>query len=502
MPDSKYPILVGFGQITPQADDPATALGPIDLMAEASRRAESDAETAGLLRQVDSVRVVNVFSWSYGDAPGALAARLGIEPSDRVYTTVGGNSPQFLVNLTADELASGKVRVALVAGAEAFYSQRRAKAAKVTLDWGAPSGEPQRTVGDPRWGTQDVEHRHGAAMPIQIYPLFENALRAERRLTIAEHRARLGRLCARFSEIAAQNPYSWFREPKTAEEIATVTAENRMIAFPYPKFMNSILDVDQGAAAILTTVGTARELGIAESRWVYLIGGADAHDHWYVLDRTSYTQSPGIRRAARAALDQAGASAADLSFLDLYSCFPCAPRIARDMLGMSEDDPRDLTTTGSLLYFGGPGSNHPLHAIAAMAEKLRARPEAKGLVTGLGWYLTKHSVGVYSATAPARPWKREDPKSVQRAVDAEPHPEVALEPDGGGSVETYTVVHDREGAPARGIVVGRLGDGRRFIANTPPDRRLFESMESEETIGTRGRVRPGAAGEPNLWQPA
>ena len=500
MPQADYPVLVGFGQTTQRCDDPSLALEPIALAAEASRRAEVDAGAA-VLRHVDSVRVVNVISWDYGDAPGALAAALGLESKSRVYTTMGGNSPQYLINATADEIASGAVRVALLAGVEAMYTQRQARARKLKLGWRPAAGTPERTIGDPRWGSQEEEQRHGAAMPIQIYPLFENALRAANGWTLEEHRIRLGRQCARFSEIAAQNPYSWFRERKSADEIATVTRENRMIGFPYTKYMNSILDVDQAAAVLMTSTATARELGIPEDRWVYLHGGADAHDHWFILERDDFTSSPAIRHAGAAALDQAQCTIDDVSLLDLYSCFPCAPRIARDMLGIAADDPRDLTTTGSLMYFGGPGSNHPLHAVATMSDRLRADPRARGLVSGLGWYVTKHSIGVYSATAPRGPWKRRDPAALQQAIDGEAHPATAFEPSGPSTVETYTVLHDREGAPALGIVIGRLDDGRRFIANTPPDRALLEDMERREPIGVRGRVEHRAAPDPNLWQP-
>jgi acetyl-CoA C-acetyltransferase len=499
MPLSNYPIVVGVGQITQKSEDPARSLEPSALAAEASRRAEADARKA-LLRHVDSVRFVSLISWNYGDPAAALAAELGIEPRERAITTMGGNSPQLLINQTADDVAAGKVRLALVAGAEAMYTQRLARAAKVKLAWRPPSGEPDRTIGDNRWGTGDLENRHGAAMPIQIYPLFENALRAARGWTLEEHRARLGRLCARFSAIAAENPHAWFRDPKSAEEIATITPENRIIGFPYPKFMNSILDVDQAAAALVTSVGVARELGIPEDRWIYLRGGAEAHDHWSILERIDFTSSPAIRRAGASALDQAEIGIEDVELLDLYSCFPCAPRIARDMLGIAEDDPRDLTVTGSLLYFGGPGSNHPLHALVTMAEKLRERPGTHGLVSGLGWYVTKHAIGVYSTEAPDRDWRR-DVGEIQRAVDADPHPEVAVAADGPATVETYTVMHDREGAPALGIVIGRLDDGRRFIANTPADRALLEDMERREVIGVAGRVASGGDEGVNRWQP-
>jgi acetyl-CoA C-acetyltransferase len=302
------------------------------------------------------------------------------------------------------------------------------------------------------------------------------------------HRRALGSLCSRFSAIAAHNPYAWFRHERSAEEITTVTPQNRFIGFPYPKYMNAIMEVDQAAAVLMTSVGGARELGIDPSRWVYLCGAGDAHDLWFVSDRVNYFSSPAIRLAGQKALAMAGADIAEIDYFDLYSCFPSAVQIGRDMLGIPVDDPRPLTVTGGLPYHGGPGNNYATHAVATMMDKLRAAPGTKGLVSGLGWYVTKHSLGIYSAAPPPRPWRREDPATYQGGLDAMPHPQLALAPQGRGTIETYTVLHDRDGTPARGVVIGRLTDGQRFLANTPDDRVVLEALMSEEGVGRTGIV--------------
>jgi acetyl-CoA C-acetyltransferase len=123
-----------------------------------------------------------------------------------------------------------------------------------------------------------------------------------------------------------------------------------------------------------------------------------------------------------------------------------------------------------------------------MMDKLRAAPGTKGLVTGLGWYVTKHSLGIYSAAPPTRPWQREEPAAYQAELDATLHPALALSPQGRGTIETYTVLHDRDGAPIRGIVIGRLVDGQRFLANTPDDRVVLEALMSNEGVGRTGSV--------------
>jgi acetyl-CoA C-acetyltransferase len=488
MQADQLPVLVGVGQYSRRPGDLAQAPHPLAMMAAAARAAADDAGAAAVWRLVDTLVVVNLLSWAYPDPAGQLAELLGAHPSEKVYTSIGGNTPQLQVNEIADRIAAGESRVALLAGGEAMYTARRAQKTGIRLPWPERSGKPP-VVGESRWGNTSIELAHRAQMPTQVYPLFENALRARRGQTVAQQRAFLGRFCARFAAVARDNPYAWFRDGKTAEEIATPSAANRMIAFPYPKFMNAIMEVDQAAALLLTNVATARELGIARQKWVYLWGSGDATDHWFVGDRVDLHSSPAIRVAGREALAQAAIGIEEIRLFDLYSCFPCAPQIAAAMLGVPEDDPRPLTVTGGLPYAGGPGNNYSTHAIATMVERLRAQPGSLGLVSGVGWYLTKHAVGIYGSEAPTRPRRRRPPREYQGEIDAMPHPVVEEAPAGEASIETYTVVHDRDGTPETGLVVGRLDSGRRFWANTPADVDLLTAMERDEFIGRRGTVR-------------
>jgi acetyl-CoA C-acetyltransferase len=273
-----------------------------------------------------------------------------------------------------------------------------------------------------------------------------------------------------------------------------------MIAFPYPKFMNAIMDVDQAAALLLTSTETAKALGIPESKWVYVTGSGDAHDHWFVSDRVDYHTSPAIRVAGERAFAQAGIGADRIDFFDLYSCFPCAPQIAAAMLGVAVDDPRPLTVTGGLPYAGGPGNNYSTHAIATMVEKLRARPGASGLISSVGWYLTKHAVGIYSSAPPAAARLRESPAAYQPIIDAEAAPPLVHQAHGLGTVETYTVQHDRDGNPSLAVIVARLEDGSRCWANNT-DTAVLEDMERAEFIGRRGQLRYHEPTQVNLFEP-
>jgi acetyl-CoA C-acetyltransferase len=493
------PVIVGVAQLTqrPGTEPPRE---PLALMTDAARTAANDAGAPSVLDMVDSVRVINILSWPSAAPARDLSRALEITPREMLYTAVGGNTPQWVVNETADAIARGDIRVALIAGAEAMHTARRARARGIDLGW-SPRANPPADVGDTRYGMSEHEMKHGATLPVRIYPLFENALRAHYGRTIDDHQRVLGELMAGFARVAAANPHAWFSDAKTPDEIATPAPNNRYIGFPYPKYMNAIMDVDQSAALILTSAGEARRLGVPEHRWVFLHGCGEATDHWFITERVDYHSSPAIRACGSRALTMAGIGIDDVAHIDLYSCFPSAVQVARDELGIKHGDRRQLTVTGGLPYFGGPGNNYVTHSIATMVERLRADTGAFGLVTANGWYLTKHAAGVYSTRPPENPWQRTDPGVDQAKVDADPRPHLQESPSGEATVETYTVIFDRDGAPELGVVIGRMADGSRFIANTPGARSLLESMTVQEMIGTSGRVAQAEDGR-NVFTPS
>ncbi|HEY0437830.1 MAG TPA: acetyl-CoA acetyltransferase [Phenylobacterium sp.] len=512
--DGTTPVLIGAGQFTYRGD-PASSPSPNALLKIAADRAAADAGIgAAALAQIDALAVAGFTIDAPGSTrtaiphstnpPARLARDLGAQPRWSVYSQMGGNTPQQLLNVMAERIARGETQLGLAVGAEFLGSAMKRLTKGLGFDdWAHEAddelGEPER-IGDPRSGVTPYEARHGIGRPINCYPLFENALRARDGRSVEDHQARLGRLFAPFTEVAAQNPEAWFPVARSAEELVTVSDRNRMIGFPYPKLLNAIMEVDQSAGVLMASVAKARELGVPEDRWVYLHGCADAADLWYPLDRQNYHSSPAMRLTGKLALEMAGVGLVQIDFIDLYSCFPVAVEIGAEELGLALDDPRGLTVTGGLPYAGGPGNNYAMHSIATMMGKLRAKPGSWGLTTANGWYLTKQSTGVYSTTTPARPFERQDPKVLQAEIDALPHPSVIETPQGAARIETYTVVHRREG-PFMGIVIGRDEADRRFAAVTPNDPETLLGLERGEQVGRTGRVGPGPDGQTNLFTP-
>jgi acetyl-CoA C-acetyltransferase len=135
-----------------------------------------------------------------------------------------------------------------------------------------------------------------------------------------------------------------------------------------------------------------------------------------------------------------------------------------------------------------------------MRGRLRARPGAYGLCTANGWFLTKQSTGIYSTRPVEGDWSRESPAVIQARIDALPHPEIVERPTGPATIETYTVVHAREGV-RMGIVIGRDAAGRRFVAHTPDDPKTLLDLEAREGVDRAGTVGPHPDGVRNLFIP-
>ena len=482
--DPRTPVLVGAGQLV-QREAPADALEPVAMMAEAARRAADDAGAPGLLARVQSVQVVRLVSWRYAD-PGALVAGLIGAPSARTAVSpMGGNSPQSLVNTAAADIQAGRLDVVLLAAAEASKTRRAYRAADERPAWTVqPEGTPAAPViGEDLALTHPAETSKGIFLPVQLYPIFECAVRAAAGRTVDEHVDRIAELWSRFSEVAAANPFAWSQEAMTPGQVATPGEGNRMVGFPYTKVMNTNNTVDQGAAVILCSVEAARAAGVGEDRWVFPWSGTDAHDHLSVSARADLHSSPAIRTAGGLALELGGVGADDLAHIDIYSCFPSAVEIAAAELGIGLD--RQLTVTGGLSFAGAPLNGYVMHSIATMAGVLRDDPGSVGLVTANGGYLTKHAFGVWSSAPPAQPFRRADP---QDEVDMLPATTPVERHEGPVTVEAYTVMHERDGSPDNAVVACRTPEGgRTWGTSRDPD--LLRAMCTQEVVGAAGELR-------------
>jgi acetyl-CoA C-acetyltransferase len=482
----RIPVIVGVGQAI-ERDDPVWSR---DLMERAAWRALDDAP--GIGPHLQRVTVVQVIGDRFPRPATAVARRLGLGEDVRCETTVvGGNTPQWLMTRTAEAIAAGELRAAMIVGAEAQASPKRGDLPD-DPDAALADGPPDPVLGVDKFGLSEAERSIRLFLPIHVYPMFESVQAAEAGRSFAEQRAHVAAFMARNSAVAAKHPYAWFPEEVSADELATVTPDNRLTAEPYTKRLNAIMQVDQGAALVVCSLGLARELGL-EDRAVFVWSGADATEVWCPVQRPDLARSAGIRAAGGAALGAAGIGIDAVDHLDLYSCFPSAVQAGTEALGISVDDPRGLTVTGGLAYFGGAGNNYVGHAIATTVELLR-EGGGLGLCTGLGWFTTKHSVGIYGATPPPDGFRRGDTTSAQAAIDASELP-VTLEASGPATVVAGTVIHDRAGQVASAPVFADLPDGRRVAATAHDD-----ELASLAGVSLVGRTIELVSSDPLLYR--
>lgn len=496
--DSRTPVIVGVGQFTERIDDPAyRGMSAVELAAAAAEAALADtgAGSAAVAAEIDTVFGLRQFEIS-GPMPATLGKsnnyprsvmnRLGGNPARVVLEPVGGQSPQKLVTEAGNLIVGGDADVVMIMGSEpgstAKYFANRDDKPDFTEN---VDGQLEDRGHQIYSYIDEYTVTHGlTGAPVQ-YGLLDNARRSRLGLGVAEYRHQMAQLFAPMSKVAAKNPFSSSPVERSVEEVETVTDENRMICDPYPRLLVARDTVNQGAAAVMMSVEAARRLGVPEDKWVFVHGHSDLIEQ-PLLKRVDLGASPAAVHAGHEALRVAGLGVDDIATFDLYSCFPFPVFVMCEALGLTADDPRGLTLTGGLPYFGGPGNSYSLHGIAETVAQMRDRPGKFGFVGANGGIMSKYSVGIYS-TEPAQ-WPTSRSAELTAQVAELPTVEVTKSPNGAGTVETYSVRHDW---PVRtGIIVGRLdSDGSRFMA-TSEDADLVALMSEGDPLGAKLTVTP------------
>jgi acetyl-CoA C-acetyltransferase len=502
--DDNTPVIVGVGQVSERVGEPGyLERSPMDLAGAALKAAFADAHARRSLPQaLDTLVGIRQFEQSatrysapFGCAdnvPRAIARRVGARPVHAIHEVVGGDRPQRLIGELAVEIAAGRSKVAAIAGAEALSTMRALLARGEKRDWSEHrrGDEEDRGPGlegelaDTGHGVLAAKERaltdysqldrgpgyegmvdrtalkHGVAAPMFAYPLAENVRRERLGLSLDAYRLEIGKLFAPFTRVAAANPHSAAPKAWTAEELATLTERNRLVAEPYGRLVVARDQVNQGAAVVLASVAEARRLGVPEERWVHIHGVADCAEPT-LLGRENMEKSPAAMAAISSALELAGTDWDSLAGCDLYSCFAIPVFNLIDAFGLNRDDPRGWTLTGGLPFFGGAGNNYSTHAIAEAVARCRAAPEARVLVGANGGAMSKYAAGVYS-TAPAD-WSQSRWVSLDKI---KPAFAVLDAHDGEAVAESFTIIPGKGGETA--TIVARAGEARVLANSSDP----------------------------------
>ncbi|RED16627.1 acetyl-CoA acetyltransferase [Parasphingopyxis lamellibrachiae] len=497
IPDTT-PVIIGVGQFAERPDDAGyRALSPMDLGGKALAAAIADSGASGdLAGAIDTIAAIRQFEISTPGAPvpfgksnnpaRSYGTRVGANPERAILEIVGGQGNQKLVGEFASDIAEGRSEVAAIVGSEAISTVLTLMAKGEKPDW---SEEVEGSFEDRGFGMRGLLDKtliaHGLGAPIPLYALFENARRAQRGTGLEAYRREIGALFAPFSEVAAANSYAAAPVVRSAEELATVTERNRIVAEPYTRMTVARDQVNQAAAIMIASAGKARALGIAEEKWVHIHAVTDAKE-LSVLERPDMATSPASVGSVGEALAIAGIGMDDITCLDLYSCFAIPVFNILDAFGVAPDDSRGLTLTGGLPFFGGAGNNYSAHAIAEAVQRLRADPDGHALIGANGGFMSKYATGIYAG----RPADWTEMKRY-RTLDDQPEKCPVVDSHSGSAlVETYTIVPGKKGTVA--AIVARTDDGARIVANAAPDDTdTLAVLQQGEPFGRKVTVREG-----------
>ena len=497
MVDPRTPVIVGVGQFTERIDDSEyRGLSAVDLATEAVRAALADTgvdvtaaataiETVYGLRQFEISGPMPAKLGKSNNYPRSVMRRIGGDPTRVVLEPVGGQGPQKLVTEAGNAIAAGEFDVAMVIGSEPGSTARYFADRDDKPDFTEQAdGQLEDRGHQIHQYFTEYTASHGLTGAAVQYGLLDNARRGRLGRSVGDYRQEMAELFAPMSKVAAKNPFSSSPVERSVEEIVTVTDDNRMICDPYPRLLVARDQVNQGAAAIMMSVAAARRLGVPEEKWVYLHGHSDMTEQG-LLDRVDLGASPAAVHAAREALRVAEIGVDDIATFDLYSCFPFPVFVVSEALGIDGADPRGLTVTGGLPYFGGPGNSYSLHAIAETVGRIRETPGQFGFVGANGGTMSKYSVGIYS-TLPVG-WRTDRSAALNLEVAALTKVPVTEWPEGRGTIATYSVRYDW---PVRtGVIIGRSdADNTRFMALTE-DENLVALMSDGDPLGAAIEVR-------------
>lgn len=478
------PAIIGVGQVNDRPGPEEPGLDSASLMLAALAIAERDAGVP-LLGRLDWLGIENQISFPDPAIDETLAQRLPSRPAHvRLTEDASGHGPMELLNRAANAIGRGEIRIAAITGGEALRTAARQSGGGAMANALAAAAEA---------GATKLARRYGLVTPADVYPLYENATRAAWGQTRAEAQDETALIWSGLSRAAANNPHAWLQTPLTPDDILAEGPANRMISFPYTKLMVANSAVNQGAALILASLETALALGIPRERLVFVGPGAAAHEPADFLRRDGFTGSASLNASIDRALALNGLVTGLLDHVELYSCFPCVPKMARRRLGWPADRPASVY--GGLTFGGGPIGNCMTHAAAAMTGKLRAAP-GNGLIVANGGYATHNHTIALTSTAPAiNPFPQDF--NVQATADAlrGPIPTLLDDYTGPGTVESFTMPFGREGKPLHATIVARTPDGARFLAAVPgDDLGVLDWLTRADPVGSAGQAQPMADG--------
>jgi acetyl-CoA acetyltransferase len=274
----------------------APGMSPVDLMAQATRRALDDCGLA--LRDIDGV---------FGAASQvrtttlALSEYLGIVPRYQDSTIIGGSSFMSHVGHAMAAIEHGLCEVALIA-------------------YGSTQRSVSRATASPR-EFNPYETPYKPFLPASAY-----ALAASRHMhQFGTTREQLAEVAVAARQWALLNPVAWEKTPLTVREVL----DARMVSYPFT-VRDCCLVTDGGGAVILTSATRARAL---LKKPAYVLGVGEALSHATISNMADLTVTAAVQ-SGRLAFDMARVKASEVDVFELYDAFTINTILFLEDLGL------------------------------------------------------------------------------------------------------------------------------------------------------------------------
>ena len=385
--DPRTPVIVGVGQFTENIDDPGyRGMSAVELATEAARAALTDtgADADAVAKAIDVVVGLRQFEISgpmpaklgkSNNYPRSVMQRLGAQPARSVLEPVGGQGPQKLVTEFGTAIANGEADVVMIIGSEpgstARYFAKRDDKPDFTehIDGQLEDRGHQIFHYISEYTDQARADRRARAVRTAGQRASRPARAERRRLPPADGRAVRAVLENRCQEpvfvvagraLGGGDRHGHRRQPDDLRPVSAAAGRPR----PGQPGRGGRHDVGGRRASPRCARG---EVGVSARPLRHGRAGPAGPR------RPRRQPRDGARRAAkRCEWRKSVSTTSPPSICTAASRSRCSSSC--EALGIDGDDPRGLTLTGGLPYFGGPGNSYSLHAIAETVAEMRDKP--------------------------------------------------------------------------------------------------------------------------------
>lgn len=370
--------IVGIGETAyTRNKSSGSGMTQLGLQLQAASRAVEDAGLTN--RQIDGIMPFP----NLGNAE-EFAANLGCETLRFAATVhMGGAAPVASLEAAAAAVTTGVARHVLLPAGWNGFSGRRVRETVAQDTSSIPGGAIAR----------DYYLPYGLTAPPQWYALIARRHMHE----YGTKPEQLGAIAVAMRKHAQRNENAVMHgRPMTLEDYLA----SPMLADPY-RIFDCCLETDGAAAAIVTTVERARDLG---RKPVRILGAAAGQP--YPADEITNRRDlfrTGLTIAAPEAFAKAGVTPADVDFAQIYDCFTFEVLQQIEEIGFCERGEGGSFVEGGRIEAGGPlpinthggllseahtlGMNHIVEAVRQLRGEAGARQLVKaeiGVVTGWG----------------------------------------------------------------------------------------------------------------------